>query len=570
MKKRVFIGAALPYANSHLHLGHVASLIGGDILARYHRQKGREVLFVSGSDCHGTPITISAQEQGTTPRKIAQKYHKEFKQNLEKQLNFSYDIFSNTLTRTHNKLVQKFFLTLYKKGYIYLKKQRLPYCPHCKRFLPDRYIVGTCPYCGYTKASGDQCDECGHVLSPEELINPRCKICGTKPVWKETEHFFLRLSAFSKKLEKWIKKQKKWRSNAKNFSLAFLKKGLKDRAITRDLEWGVKIPLPGYKDKRIYVWFDAVIGYLSGSIEWAKKIKKPNKWKDFWKKDCYHYYIHGKDNIPFHTIIWPAMLMGFGGLNLPNQIVSSEYLLLENKQFSKSQKWAIWLIDFLKYFDSDVIRYYLVINNPETTDSNFSWNDFQSKTNNELISTFGNFVYRVLTFIYKNQNKLNKLVSKSKKIKLDKSEKELLKMIKKEFTQISTLIEEAKFKKALKEVINISSRGNKFLDKEKPWKEIKNNPLRAYTTLLTSLILINNLRILIFPFLPQTSQKIGKIINQNKKDWKFQSLSTLKIYKQPLPLFKKIEDKFIEERINELNPSPQSSSNKSNSVNKVN
>ena len=556
--KRVFIGAALPYANSHLHLGHVASLIGGDILARYHRQKGREVLFISGSDCHGTPITISAQEQGTTPKKIAQKYHKEFKQNLEKQLNFSYDNFSNTLTKTHTKLVQDFFLTLYKKGYIYLRKQKLPYCPHCKRFLPDRYIVGTCPYCGYPKANGDQCPNCGHVLSPEELINPRCKICGTKPIWKETEHFFFKLSAFSKELKKWIKKQKTWRANAKNFSLAFIKKGLKDRAITRDLKWGVKIPLPGYPNKRIYVWFDAVIGYLSGSIEWAKKIKKPNKWKDFWKKDSYHYYVHGKDNIPFHTIIWPAMLMGVGGLNLPNQIISSEYLLLENKQFSKSQKWAIWLIDFLKYFDPDIIRYYLIINNPETTDSNFSWEDFQSKINNELIGTFGNFIYRVLTFTRRNQTKLNKFLPRNKKIKLDKYEKEIIKTTKKKFTKISDLIEEAKFKEALKEVINLSAYGNKFLDKEKPWEKIKTDPLKAYVILLVSLTIINNLRILIFPFLPKTSQEIGKIIRQNKRDWKFQSLNLLFVYKKPIPLFKKIEDKFIQERINELNPSSYS------------
>ena len=552
--KRVFIGAALPYANSHLHLGHVASLIGGDVLARYHRQKGREVLFISGSDCHGTPITLSAREQNTTPRKIAEKYHKEFKKTLEKQLKFSYDNFSNTLTSTHNKLVQEFFLTLYKKGYIYLKKQKLPYCPHCKMFLPDRYVVGTCPYCGYTKANGDQCDNCGHVLSPEELINPRCKICGTKPIWKETEHFFFKLSSFSKRLEKWIKKQKTWRPNAKNFSLAFIKKGLKDRSITRNLKWGVKIPLQGYKDKRIYVWFDAVIGYLSGSIEWAKKIGKPNKWKDFWKKDCYHYYVHGKDNIPFHTIIWPSMLMGMGGLNLPNQIVSSEYLLLENKQFSKSQKWAIWLTDFLKYFDPDIIRYYLIINNPETTDSNFSWEDFQSKINNELIGTFGNFIYRISSFIYKNQKQLTKSIPRNKKIKFDKSEKEIIEVTKKTFKKVALLIEMAKFKEALKEIINLSAKGNKFLDKKKPWEEIKKNSYEAYVTLLTSLIVINNLRILIFPFLPQTSEKIEKILKQNKKDWEFQSLTYLKIHQKPSPLFEKIDDKFIQERINELTP----------------
>jgi len=547
-KKRIFIGAAWPYANAHLHLGHVASLIGGDVLARYNRQKGREVLFVSGSDCHGTPITISAREQGTTPSRIARKYDKEFKNTLIKKLHFSYDIFSNTLTKTHNELVQKIFLDLYKKGYIYLKKQKLPYCPHCKMFLPDRYVVGTCPYCGYTEANGDQCDQCGHVLSPEELINPRCKICGTKPIWKETEHFFFKLSAFSELLEKWIKKQKTWRTNAKSFSLALIKKGLKDRAITRDLKWGVKIPLPGYKNKRIYVWFDAVIGYLSGSIEWAKKIKKPTKWKDFWMKDCYHYYVHGKDNIPFHTIIWPAMLMGLGKLNLPDQIVSSEYLLLDNKQFSKSRKWAVWLVDSLKYFSPESVRYYLIVNNPETADSNFSWNDFQTKINNELIGTFGNFIYRVLFFIYKNDISVD-----SRKIKIDREGKKLINLTRKKFSQISLLIEKAKFKEALKEVIDIAAQGNRFLDKEKPWEEIKDNPDKAYSTLLICYILINNLRILIFPFLPQTSKKIGEFVGQKKIDWKFQSVSKLRVYKKPSPLFEKIEDKTIEERIKELN-----------------
>ncbi len=542
MSKRIFIATAWPYANNHLHLGHVASLIGGDILARYHRQKGHKVLFVSGSDCHGTPITISAQEEKTTPYKIAKKYDKEFRDELVKELGFSYNLFSNTLTKKHQEIVQKIFLTLYKKGYIYLKKTKQPYCPHCKMFLPDRYIIGTCPYCGYENATGEQCENCGHILSPEELINPRCKICGTKPIWKETEHFFFKLSAFSKKLEKWIKKQNKWRNNAKRFSLALIKKGLKDRAITRDIEWGVKIPLSGYSKKRIYVWFDAVIGYLSASIEWAEKIKKPNEWKKFWEKPCYHYYVHGKDNIPFHTIIWPAMLMGIGKLNLPNQIVSSEYLLLGNKQFSKSKKWAIWLKDCLKYFSPDIIRYYLIANNPEKADSNFTWKDFQDKTNNELIGTFGNFVYRVLSFANKNK----KILNKAKKTKFDSTENRIIVITRKKFKEVSLLIEKNEFKEALKEIISLASEGNKMLEKEKPWKTIKTDRDRAYTTIYLAFIVINNLRILINPFLPHTSQKIAKSIHQNKNDWKFQSLDKLDL-KRPLnPLFIKIEDKIID------------------------
>ncbi len=540
MNKRIFIGSAWPYANFSLHLGHVVGMINADVLARYHRQKGDEVLFVSGSDCYGTPIAVEAEAQGIHPSEIAEKYHKEFKETLINGLSFSYDIYSCTTSETHAKVAQDLFLFLHKKGDIYPKIQELPYCEKCKRFLPDRYVEGICPDCGFEGARGDQCDECGNLLSPEELKNAACKICKTKPVFKESEHFFLKLSAFSDSLKQWIEKQSSWRPNAKNFSLGFLGEGLKDRAITRDTEWGVKIPLAGYEEKSIYVWFEALCGYLSASIEWAELKDSPDKWKDFWQKECYHYYVHGKDNILFHTIIWPSILMSRGGLNLPNQIVSSEYLNLEGKQFSKSRKWAVWLPDFLKKFDSDSLRYYLISNGPETSDSNFSWKTFQAKNNTELVDTLGNFVHRVLSFI--NQN----FEGQIPKIKPDADGKALLKSAEDSFERIGGLIEKAKSREALQIIFSLAQEGNCFLDKKEPWKTIKTNKDKAGEDLSICVQLINNLRVLIRPFLPKTSERIRSILGADDTDWKLQTILEGKSLDKVAPLFRKLEDDIIE------------------------
>jgi len=546
-KQPIFIGVAWPYANGSLHLGHVAGLIGADFLARYYRLHGNPVLMVSGSDCHGTPIEVKAEQEKVSPQKIAEKYDKEFRATLVKGLGFSYDLFTQTANPFHYKLIQEFFLDLLKKGYLYEKLQQLPYCETCKRFLPDRYIEGECPVCHFPDARGDQCDNCGSILDAKDLINPRCKICGEKPIWKDSKHFFLKLSAFEKKLLAWVNKSKGWRGNARNFTIKLLEKGLLDRAITRDSRWGVPIPLKGYEDKTIYVWFEAVSGYLTASREYSKIVSKPNYWKIFWQsKNCLHYYVHGKDNIPFHSIIWPAILMGLGKLNLPNIIVSSEYLTFEGKQFSKSRQWGVWLPEFLEKYDPDTLRYYLGINGPENADADFSWKEYQTKINTELIGKFGNFINRVLNFLNKN---FGGVVPKPKN--LDKLDKIILESCEKLFPRVGKSIETAKFQNALKEIIKFCEDCNRYIDAKEPWKTINNVRTRrgasqqTANTLYICLQAISALQLLAEPFLPFASAKIAKQLKiENRKTWKFYSIPPKhKISQATTPLFERIEIK---------------------------
>ncbi len=366
--ERIFIAVAWPYANGPLHLGHIAGCyLSADIFARYHRMKGNEVLMVSGSDTHGTPITIRADQEGTTPKEVVERYHAMFLEAWEK-LGITFDLFTTTQTENHQKVVHDVFTTLHEKGYIYTGNMLLAYCAQCDRYLPDRYVEGNCPHCQNTRARGDQCDSCGRTLDPQDLVEPRCSICGATPEFKESEHFFIKLSAFEKPLLEWVEKQSHWRPNVLNFTRRFLQDGLKDRAISRDLSWGVPIPIEGYDSKRIYVWFEAVIGYLSAAVEWADKSGKPGAWEDFWKDpDTKSYYFIGKDNIPFHSIIWPAILMAYGhDLNLPYDVPANEFLSLENQKFSTSQNWAVWLPDYLERYDPDPLRYLLSINMPES------------------------------------------------------------------------------------------------------------------------------------------------------------------------------------------------------------
>ncbi len=545
-RRKILIAAAWPYANGSLHLGHVVGLIGSDILARFFRLKGEEVLFVSGSDCHGTPIVFEAEKQGVEPAEIAQKYHQEFKKTLINGLSFSYDNYSKTTSKIHQETVQEIFLKLFHKGHIYKKNQTLPYCENCQRFLPDRYIEGECPICHFNSARGDQCDNCGNLLDAGQLVRSRCKICGTAPIWKKSEHFFLKLAGLEKELKRWIKQSSGWRSNAKNFTLKLLEKGLKDRAITRDTLWGVPIPLKNYENKRIYVWFEAVCGYISASREWAKKKGKVEKWKDFWEnKKALHYYVHGKDNIPFHTIIWPAILLGAGNYHLPDRIISSEYLTLEGKQFSKSRHWAVWLPGFLKNFDGDLARYFLIINGAETADADFSWKEFEIKINNELIGNFGNFIFRVLSFIERNFKEGLKFPTKT-----SSKQEQFLKLTKKTFFLLENLIEKGEFKKALKEVFKVVEFGNRYLEKTAPWETIKTNPLKTEADLAIAAFAIKSLAILIEPFLPQTSQKICQFVGLdfNKLSWQFPKKEFLKV-NLPQHLFKKIEKEEIEKQL---------------------
>ena len=546
-KPPIFIGVAWPYANGSLHLGHVAGLIGADFLARYFRLAGHPVLMVSGSDCHCTPIEVKAEQEKTTPQKIVAKFDKEFNKTLVKGLAFSYDLFTKTANPFHYKKVQELFLDLLKKKYIYEKVQNLPYCENCKRYLPDRYIEGECPVCHFIPALGDQCDNCGTILDAKDLINPRCKSCGEKPVWKDSKHFFLKLTAFEKKLLGFVKKSKGWRLNARNFTLNFLEKGLLDRAITRDSEWGIPLPAEALakeggalKNKTIYVWFEAVSGYFTASLEYSKKIEKPNYWKNFWQnKNCLHYYVHGKDNIPFHSVTWPAILLGAGNLNLPDRIVSSEYLTFEGKQFSKSRHWGVWLPEFLEKYDPETLRYYLGVNGPENSDSDFSWKEYETKINTELIGKFGNFINRVLSF---TENNFKGAVPKLKNP--EKSDKIILENCEKLFGEVGKLIEAAKFQTALKKIIKFAEDCNRYIDQKEPWKTIKTDGQTTANTLYVCLQAISALQLLVSPFLPRTAQKIQQQLNvTERKEWKFYAIPFGHKLGHPTPLFSRVEIK---------------------------
>ena len=402
MSERILVAVAWPYANGSIHLGQTAGCyLPADIFARYHRLRGNEVLMVSGSDSHGTPVTLEAEKRGVSPEQVFGQYHAEFLDNW-RRLGIGFDLFTSTHTDNHQRVSQDMFLRLHENGYIYKDTMTQPYCVTDGRFLADRYVGGVCPHCDFEGARGDQCDSCGRTLDPEELINMVCLLCGDTPEIRDTEHFFLKLTAFEDRLLEWVSDREHWRPNVRNFSVGYVGGGLQDRAITRDIDWGVPVPLDGYEDKRIYVWFEAVIGYLSASIEWAANSGEPERWRDFWQKDCRAYYFMGKDNIPFHTVIWPAMLLGYGDLNLPYDVPANEYLNLEDQKISTSRNWAIWLPDYLDRHEPDPLRYVLASNMPETSDSDFTWREYVRANNDELVATYGNLVHRVLTMSYRN------------------------------------------------------------------------------------------------------------------------------------------------------------------------
>lgn len=544
MNKPILVAAAWPYANGSLHMGHVAALLGADIIARYERANGNNVLFVSGSDCHGTPIAVEAEKRGIHSSEIASKYHKEFEATLVGGLHFSYDFYSRTTSKVHAEVVQDIFLKLYRDGLIYKKVETLPFCENCQRFLADRYIEGKCPICGFVDARGDQCDECGNLLDPQQLIDPRCKICSHTPVWRETEHFFFRLSSFQDRLKKWVETSKGWRLNARNFTLKLLEQGLHDRPITRDLGWGIPIPLPGYEDKRIYVWFEAVCGYLSASKEWAGLKGQPDLWEDFWKgEQATHFYVHGKDNIPFHTIIWPAILLAYGGLHLPDRIVSSEYLTLEKKQFSKSRHWAVWLPDFLAQFDPETLRYYLVAAGPETADADFSWSEFRARTNAELIGNFGNYIHRVLSFVKTN---FPEGVGFPKE--LNDRQAEFLRLAEESFPLVGQAIEDGHFREGLRRVLQLAEHGNRFINDAAPWAQLKVNRLQTGGDLAVAAHVIRCLATLASPYLPVSAETIRRVTEldpQTATKWLYPKPSHLAVG-DIKPLYRRIEESEVE------------------------
>jgi len=547
MSEKIFIGVAWPYANGSLHLGQIAGAnLPADIFARYHRVKGNEVLMVSGSDQHGTPTTIKAEQEGKTPKEIADFYQKEFLDCWQK-LGIAFDLYTTTGTRNHAEVAQDIFLKLLEKDYLYKDTVSQAYCPKCRRFLPDRYIEGTCPFCHTPGARGDQCEACGKLMDARELIDAHCRICGTPPVYKDSEQFFLRLPAFRDTLLDWIKTKTQWRSNVLNFTTRFLEEGLIDRAITRDIDWGVPVPVEGFDNKRIYVWFEAVIGYLSASKQWAKEIAgDKDKWRDFWEDGVKSYYFLGKDNIIFHTIIWPAMLLGYGGLALPYDVPSNEFLTIEGRKISTSKNWAVWLPDYLERYDPDPLRYILSINMPETSDTDFSWREFVRRNNDELVATYGNLVNRVLTFVYRNFD--GKVPEPGE---LSDADKSLIKNTISCLEQTGELISKCSFKQAIMTAMSAAREANRYLDEKSPWKVIKEDRQAAATSLYIAIGVISQLMTMFYPFLPFSSQKVHEYLGFDGKvedcGWQPLPLPPGQKLREPQPLFTKLDESIIDE-----------------------
>jgi len=549
--KNILVCVAWPYVNGPPHLGHIAGMsIPADIFARYNRLVGNNVAMVSGSDMHGTPVTLLANDLGVTPEEISKKYHDIWSKSL-KEMNFQYDLYTHTHTENHMKIVKDIFQILLEKKLLEIREQLMPFSVTENIFLSDRLVEGECPNGDNDKARGDQCDVCGRTLDPTDLGNIRSKRDGSIPEFRKTSHFFLRLSKLENEIRDWLQSKKDWRQNVKNQSLSFINEGLKDRAITRDLSWGVDIPVDGWEEKKIYVWFEAVLGYLSATVELFKNTKNPEMWKEFWEdQNSESYYFQGKDNIPFHAIILPAILLGVENKNLPTEVVANEYLNFSGKEFSKSRNWAVWLPDFLEKYSPDSLRYYLTSIMPETSDSDFTWEGYVSSNNNELVANLGNFIHRILTMSHKNfDGKIPKFESESE------STKEIIERCNNAIKEVGTSISKRRFREALNNLMALSKFGNQFLDKNEPWKKMKENKNEAGEILGQSIIIINAISCILEPFLPESSQKLQKILfGETINEWKLILPKPGTPFEKPMPLFEKLDEEVVlEENRNSLN-----------------
>ena len=522
IRRKILVAPAWPYANGPRHIGHVAGFaIPADAFARYQRLKGNDVLMVSGTDEHGTPVMVVAEQEGSSYHEVADRYNKIIRDDL-RGLGISYDLFTRTTTRNHARVVQDLFKTLWEHGFLVEQVALGAFSASTGHTLPDRYIEGTCPICGYPEARGDQCDNCGNQLDPTDLIEPRSRIDGSVPEFRETKHLFLDLPAFADRLRVWISGQSHWRPNVRNFSLGLLD-DLKTRPITRDLDWGVRIPVPGYAEqesKRVYVWFDAVIGYLSASVEWAAARGEPDAWREWWQNpDARHYYFQGKDNIVFHTVIWPSLLLGYGeggelgagrgSLELPYDVVASEFLTMEGRQFSTSRQVAIYVGDVLSRYDPDSLRYYLTAAGPENQDTDFTWAEFVRRTNDELVANWGNLVNRTLTNAYRNFGTV------PEPGELTGADRALLATIEGGFDSVGDLLERVHFKAALGEAMRLATEVNRYLNDQAPWAAIKTDRERAGTMLYVCLRCIDDLKTLFAPFLPFSSQVVHELLGND-------------------------------------------------------
>ncbi len=514
MNETIFIGVAWPYANGHLHQGQmVGSFLPADVFARFHRQRGDRVLMVSGSDQHGTPVTVRAEQEGRTPQEIVDEYHKSFVRSLD-WLGITMDLFTTTGTENHRRVVHDMFLRLKENGDIYKDTMVMPFCPKDERFLPDRYVEGTCPNCGYEEARGDECESCDRSMDAIELIDARCKLCGTTPEPRESEHYFLRLSAYNEKLKDWVSRQKHWRPYVSSFTLGFLNEGLKDRAITRDLEWGHPVPTDDMgPEKRIYVWFENVVGYLSAAKEWAQQQGNPEAWREFWQDpECRSYYFLGKDNIFFHTMSWPMSLMSYGDadgkpMNLAYDVPANHFNNLGGRKASTSRNQAIWINDLIDRYDPDQLRYYLCATMPETSDSDFTWKDFVARNNNELVATWGNLVHRALTLTYRNFD--GKVPEPGE---LDERCERLLKDIEDGLIVIDEHIGKCNFRSGLSTALSLAQETNRFLDETAPWKALKTDLPSAARSLYTTICAINGLKIAFSPYLPFSTERLHEYL----------------------------------------------------------
>ena len=553
MTERILVAVAWPYANGSIHIGQVAgAYLPADIFARYHRMKGSDVLMVSGSDAHGTPVTLTAEQRGVTPEQVYSEYQVEFLDNWER-LGITFDLFTTTHTENHQQVAQDIFSRLHDNGHIYKSTMEMPYCGTDNRFLADRYVEGVCPHCDYDGARGDQCDNCGRTLDPRDLKGIACRICGNTPEFSETEHFFIRLTAFKDTLLEWARKQEHWKSNVKNFTISFLEGGLRDRAITRDIDWGVPLPLEGYDGKRIYVWFEAVIGYLSASIEWAKNRGEPERWEDFWKSDGRSYYFMGKDNIPFHTIIWPALLLGYGGLNLPYDVPANEYMNLEGFKLSTSRNWAIWLPEYLDRYDPDALRYVIAAGMPETSDSDFSWREYVRRNNDELVATYGNLVNRVLTMVNRNFDGVVPEPGEP-----DELSAALLDEARERFDRTTASLEAVRLRLALSTAMGLAQAANRYLEQAAPWRSVREDRAKAGAALWTALAVIDCLKTLLFPFIPFSSERLHTMLgfegSVREAGWSWDPAATVpgRRIGRPEPLFTKLDEAVVESEAQRL------------------
>jgi methionyl-tRNA synthetase len=518
----VLTAVAWPYANGPRHIGHVAGFgVPSDVFSRYQRMAGHRVLMVSGTDEHGTPILVQADQEGVTPRQAVDRYSRMIAEDLQK-LGLSYDLFTRTTTGNHYAVVQEMFLGLFKNGYVFPQVQLGAISPSTGRTLPDRYIEGICPICGYPHARGDQCDNCGNQLDPSDLIEPRSRINGEKPLFVETEQYFLDLGAFAGVLGDWMQKQTHWRPNVRRFSLNLLN-DLKPRAITRDLDWGVPVPLEGWRDrpdKKLYVWFDAVIGYLSASIEWAARTGDPDAWRPFWQSpDARGYYFMGKDNIVFHTEIWPAILFGYSGqgdrggtpgsygaLEVPYEVVSSEFLQMEGRKFSSSRNVVIYVRDMLSRYDPDALRYYLAVAGPETQDTDFTWAEFLRRNNDELVAGWGNLVNRTIAMTAKNLGAIPAAGA------FTDTDHALLATTRAAFDSVGDLLARSRQRAAINEAMRVVGEANKYLSETAPWKLRTEDPDRMATVLHVALQAVDDCKTLLTPFLPSSSSRVHALL----------------------------------------------------------